>query len=162
MMFEGTDASPVAKHGTSLRLKTLTYTSRARAGIADDEVNNIHLASRNLNALDGVTGVLIFDGDIFLQLIEGVEDAIDDLAERLRRDRRHTDFVVRAERFVEACSFTDWSMNFIKVSPGFEDAWMEIAPMLPKSTTRAVRELLLGMTDQLAVGIGQTTNGPAS
>lgn len=133
-----------------MRLKSLTYTSRARIDTSDRDVGNIHLASRHLNALDGITGILIFDGVTYLQNIEGVEDAIDSLAERLRDDQRHTDFVVRDERFLDDRSFSDWSMNLIEVSAEYGDARTKIAPVLSKSTSPEVRELLFKMIDQLA------------
>lgn len=133
-----------------MQLKSLTYTSQAQPGLSDRDVGDIHVASRHLNALDGISGVLIFDGVSFLQIIEGVADAIDSLAERLRRDGRHVDFMVRDERVIDNRSFSDWSMNLVRVTAGYEDAWTQIAPVLPEGTTREVRELLYRMTDQLS------------
>jgi len=67
-----------------LQLKTLTYTSRARLDLSAQDLADIHESARHLNALDGITGLLVFDGTRFLQIIEGSEEAIDDLVERLR------------------------------------------------------------------------------
>jgi hypothetical protein len=133
-----------------MRLKTLTYTSRARLDMSDDELNDIQRSARSLNAIDGITGLLLFDGVRFLQLIEGSEDAVDNLAERLRRDRRHSDFEVRDERFSDARSFPDWSMNLVRVGSGFTGVQVALAPLLPDDTTPAVRELLYRMTDAMA------------
>ena len=132
-----------------MRLKILTYTSRARLDMSDSELGDVHRSALNLNALDGVTGILMFDGVRFLQLIEGAEDAVDNLVERLRRDPRHSDFEVRDERFVESRSFPDWSMNLVRVSSGFTGAQIVLAPILPDDTTPAVRELLFRMADEL-------------
>lgn len=139
---------------TTLRLKILTYTSRAALGLSDRDVSDIYLASRNLNVLDGITGVLVFDGKAFLQIVEGVDDAISSLAERLRNDGRHVDLIVRDERFVEDRSFRGWSMSLVRVSAGYGEAKTEIAPTLPASTTPEVRNLLFRMTDQLAEEAG--------
>lgn len=133
-----------------MRLKTLTYTSRARLDLGDEEVAAIHQTARHLNALDGISGLLLFDGSRFLQIVEGTEDAIDNLVERLRMDPRHSAFEVRDERYVERRSFPDWSMELVRVSPGFGSARDEIATMLPAAVAEPVRELVIRMSGQLA------------
>lgn len=133
-----------------MRLKTLTYTSRARLDLADEDLAQIHQSARHLNALDGISGLLLFDGSRFLQIVEGAEDAVDNLVERLRMDPRHSAFEVRDERLVERRSFPDWSMELVRVSAGFGNAPQEVAPILPATVTEAVRELVLRMSGQLA------------
>jgi len=133
-----------------LKLKTLTYTSRARLDLAAADLADIHEAARHLNALDGITGLLIFDGRRFLQIIEGSEEAIDNLVERLRRDARHSAIEIRDERFVEARSFPHWSMELVTVSAGYMRARPEIESALPAQVAPAVRELVLKMSDALA------------
>lgn len=68
-----------------MRLKTLTYTSRARLDFTPGDLAAIQQTARHLNALDGITGLLIFDGVRFLQIVEGSEEAIADLVERSGR-----------------------------------------------------------------------------
>ena len=133
-----------------MRLKTLTYTSRARLDLTDADLAAIHQTARHLNALDGITGLLLFDGSRFLQIVEGAEEAVDTLVERLRRDPRHSAFEVRDERFVERRSFPDWSMELLRVSAGYESARDEVAPFLPAAVAPPVRELVLRMSGQLA------------
>jgi hypothetical protein len=134
----------------ALRLKTLTYTSRARLDLRDEDLAAVHETARHLNALDGISGLLLFDGSRFLQIVEGTEDAIDNLIERLRRDPRHSAFEVRDERYVEQRSFPDWSMELMRVSAGYGNAGEEVATMLPAAVAAPVRELVLRMTGQLA------------
>jgi hypothetical protein len=133
-----------------LRLKTLTYTSRARLDLADEELNAIHQTARHLNALDGVTGLLLFDGSRFLQIIEGAEAAIDNLVERLRMDPRHSAFEIRDERFVERRSFADWSMELVRISAGYRNAREEVTTILPADVAAPVRDLILKMSGEMA------------
>lgn len=133
-----------------MRLKTLTYTSRARLDLTDGELNDIHQTARHLNALDGVTGLLLFDGARFLQIIEGAEAAIDNLVERLRLDPRHSAFEVRDERYVERRSFCDWSMELVRVSAGYAAARDEVATILPADVAGPVRDLILRMSGEMA------------
>lgn len=135
-----------------MHLKSLTYTSRARLDLSEQELEDIHESARHLNALDGITGLLVFDGIRFLQIVEGGEEAIDNLVERLRADPRHTAFEVRDERRVEARSFPDWSMELVMVSAGYRTARSELASILPADTAPAVRDVALRMTEELAAG----------
>jgi len=133
-----------------LRLKTLTYTSRARLDLRDEEVSAIHQTARHLNALDGISGLLLFDGSRFLQIVEGSEDAVDNLVGRLRMDPRHSAFEIRDERYVERRSFADWSMELVRVSAGYRNAKDEVAAALPASVSAPVRDLVIRMTGELA------------
>jgi hypothetical protein len=133
-----------------LRLKTLTYTSRARLDLGDEELAQIHETARHLNALDGISGLLLFDGSRFLQIVEGAEDAVDNLVERLRMDPRHSAFELRDERYVERRSFPDWSMELVRVSAGYGNVREEVRAALPDAVSEPVRELVLRMSGQLA------------
>jgi hypothetical protein len=132
-----------------MRLKTLSYSSRARIDLSDDDLNDIHQTARHLNALDGITGLLVFDGSRFLQIVEGDEGAIDDLLDRLRSDRRHSSIEVRDARFVSRRSFSDWSMELVRVGAGFRDARAQIGTRLPENVLPEVRDLALRMADEL-------------
>jgi len=133
-----------------VRLKTLTYTSLARLDLRDDELNDIHQTARHLNALDGITGLLLFDGARFLQIIEGSEAAIDNLVDRLRMDKRHSAFEIRDERFVDRRSFSGWSMELLRVSAGYKAAREELGTILPDEVAAPVRSLVLKMIGRLA------------
>ena len=133
-----------------MRLKTLTYTSRARLDLTDEDLAAIHQSARHLNALDGISGLLLFDGSRFLQIIEGSEDAINSLVERLRMDPRHSAFEVRDERHVDERSFPDWAMELLRVSADYRNAKDEVAAALPVSVPAPVRELVIRMSGMLA------------
>ena len=133
-----------------MRLKTLTYTSRARLDLTDEDLGEIHDTARHLNALDGISGLLLFDGSRFLQIIEGAEEAIDNLVDRLRMDPRHSAFEIRDERLVDERSFEGWSMELVRVSAGYRTAREEIAPILPAQMPPPVRSLVLRMSQEMA------------
>ena len=133
-----------------MRLKTLTYTSRARIDLGDEDLAAIHQTARHSNALDGISGLLLFDGARFLQIVEGAEDAIDNLVGRLRMDPRHSAFEVRDERYVERRSFPDWSMELVRVSGGYGNATEVVRAILPAAVPAPVRVLVIRMTGQLA------------
>jgi hypothetical protein len=134
----------------ALRLKSVTYTSHARLDLTAADLAALHETARHLNALDGITGLLLFDGARFLQVIEGSEEAIDSLVRRLRRDGRHSGFEIRDERFVEERSFPDWSMELVRVSAGFFEARPEVAARLPAKLDPVVRERIVRMSEAMS------------
>jgi hypothetical protein len=133
-----------------LRLKTLAYTSRAALDLSAQDLADIHHSARHLNALDGITGLLVFDGTRFIQIIEGSEDAIANLVERLRGDPRHSAFEIRDEQYVEHRSFPHWSMELVRVSAGYLQARPELSFMLPDKVSPSIRDLILRMSDAMA------------
>jgi len=131
-------------------LKSLTYTSRAKLDLSADDLHDIHRIARELNSIDGITGLLVFNGTHFLQIIEGAEAAIDDLVARLRRDPRHSALEVRDERKVEARSFPDWSMELVRVNAGYFEAREAIQDRVPTSVAEDVRDRLYRMTELIS------------
>jgi hypothetical protein len=134
-----------------MKLKSLTYTSRAQLDLGDEDLLAIHESARHFNALNGVTGLLIFDGGRFLQIVEGPEDAVGELVERLRRDTRHSAFEVRDERHVSQRSFPDWAMELVHVGQHGEHARREVTSRLPADASPAVYDLAIRMTQTVAV-----------
>jgi hypothetical protein len=139
-----------AVKGSNVRLKSLTYTSLARLDLTTRDLLAIHQSARRLNALDGITGLLIFNGTRFLQIIEGEEGAIDDLVERLRADRRHSALEIRDQRMVDTRSFPDWSMELVTVSAAYLDAREEIDNVLPDDLSPDIGALIRNMAKRIA------------
>jgi hypothetical protein len=133
-----------------MTLKSLTYTSLAELDLGSADLEAIHRTAREVNALEGITGLLIFNGTHFLQIIEGAPDAIDDLVARLRRDPRHTGFEIRDERMIDARDFPDWSMELVRVSASYFDAKETIAEHLPEATSPQVRDRVIRMTESIS------------
>ena len=133
-----------------MSLKSVTYTSLARLDLEASDIEAIHHTALELNALDGITGLLIFNGTHFLQIIEGAPNAIDDLVERLRRDPRHSGLEIRDVRPVGDRSFPDWTMELVKVSGSYFEAKDSVSDRLPKSIAPSVRELIIRMTEAIS------------
>ena len=122
-----------------MRLKSLAYTSLARPDLSSADVRAIHQTARHLNALDGVTGLLIYNGRQFLQVIEGAESAINDLLQRLRADPRHSGLTVESQRFIDDREFPDWAMEMAQVNIGYLEARSDIADRLPLTLPETVQ-----------------------
>lgn len=92
----------------------MTYTSNFSRPLTRTEIDSIGEYSAVRNAQSGITGVLLTLGSVFFQIIEGEDQAIDDLYGRVLRDDRHTDVVcLRTETDVADHLFPEWSMNVV-------------------------------------------------
>jgi len=133
-----------------MALKSTTYTSLARLDLEAGDLEAIHRTARDVNALEGITGLLIFNGTHFLQIIEGAPNAIDELIERLRRDRRHSGLEVRDERSIATRSFPDWTMEMVRVSASYFEAKETVTERLPDAIAEDVRDRVIRMTESIS------------
>jgi len=69
----------------------LFYLSRLAAGTSPVCVAEIVRVARQQNAAHGISSLLVFDGWRFCQYIEGGDEAVRGLSDRIRNDARHTD-----------------------------------------------------------------------
>ena len=96
---------------SELALTQLIYTSKPfgfNAAVLDD----ILTVSRFNNARDGITGALICRGDLYLQLIEGPEDAIASTYARIAADNdRHVNVQPLISHAIDERMFPKWAMR---------------------------------------------------
>ena len=94
------------------------YVSSTRKPQSDDVIEEILATSRRNNRVQGLTGLLIYDGKRFLQYLEGEEGSVRDAIARIRADERHYALVVLSERQTARRQFAEWSMAGHRTEPG--------------------------------------------
>ncbi|SUZ32966.1 hypothetical protein ROE7235_02732 [Roseibaca ekhonensis] len=85
------------------------YSSRP-FGFDSNTLSSILIHAKHANPKVGITGALICREDVYLQLLEGPEDAVKTAIERIRRDDRHVEFQLHVEHVVPARLFGKWAM----------------------------------------------------
>jgi hypothetical protein len=133
-----------------MHFKCVTYTSLAALDLDEDQLRSIHGSAVALNGIDGISGLLLFNGTHFLQWIEGPPTAIDELIERLRRDPRHSGFEIRDERMSDERLFGDWSMRLVRVRSTFLLAQDDVAPQLPETLPDQIRMRIMRMVERIS------------
>jgi hypothetical protein len=126
-------------------LVRLIYASRAAQAVNHDTLSALMKASRARNLAAGITGVLIFNDGVFLQLLEGGRNAVSALYNRITRDERHHDVVLLSYDEVAERRFTGWSMgqaNLSRLNPGILLKYSE-RPVLDPYTLSATATLAL-------------------
>lgn len=96
---------------------SLTYLSSASRKIEEDELEGILAVSQRNNAAAGLTGMLLYADEHFIQTLEGEEDVVDAAYERIQRDPRHRNVVVALREEIEERRFAAWTMGFTRLSP---------------------------------------------
>ncbi len=99
----------------------LIYTSRATWDFDGPNLSELVEAAQARNALEDVTGCLVYDDGRFLQWLEGPSQGIDRIATSIRMDERHTDIQVLDQQASEPRVFSDWTMRLL-VGGGVDNA----------------------------------------
>lgn len=95
-------------------MKRVSYVSSATTAISKAELDQISEISIRNNAKVGVTGVLLLCGNFFFQILEGEEESVDQVLERIQRDSRHQDLqILKVEKVQNHRKFADWSMQTV-------------------------------------------------
>lgn len=93
----------------------LVYASAAQQDMSESDLENLLAQSRVNNEKTGITGMMLYDGGKFIQAIEGNEDAIDALYEKIKKDKRNTDQIVIERTQVSERIFESWSMGYRRI-----------------------------------------------
>jgi hypothetical protein len=93
-----------------MSLSQIIYASQP-FGFDAGRLDDILTVSRAKNAQADITGTLICRADMYLQLLEGPEPAIQDVFDRIRADDRHVDVNILVWQTVETRLFPKWAMR---------------------------------------------------
>ena len=126
-------------------LMQLIYTSTP-FGFDDSALNGILIDARMLNKRSDITGALICRADVYLQLLEGPEAAVDATFARIAKDNRHLDVVRLSYIPVTARLFPLWSM---RDDPAHTWLWTK-EEVAKGALTRATHSDLLGVFARVA------------
>lgn len=108
---------PVDQHVTQV-----AYASMAVRPFTAAELSTLVALARQRNAELGVTGMLMYLSQSFFQVLEGPEELVLPLAERIAEDARHRDVERVLEQQVTGRTFPDWSMGLARLDGAELDA----------------------------------------
>ncbi len=81
--------------------------------VDEPELSGILEKSRKNNASLNITGALLYCNGSIIQVLEGPEDTVNLLFDKIKNDQRHTQIITLFEGKVNARSFEKWSMGYI-------------------------------------------------
>ncbi len=97
-------------------LVRLLYASRAAAPLTPSVVDSILAQSRAHNPGLGITGMLCYSEDLFLQVLEGGRDEVCELYNTIVRDDRHVNVRILCFEEIAERRFGSWTMGHVDVA----------------------------------------------
>jgi hypothetical protein len=95
----------------------LLYISQAAPGTNAEQVQDILKTAQRNNPTVGITGLLVHGGRLFMQLLEGPEQAVLRQYVKILDDRRHGDCRILYFSPANDRLFDKWSMGIIDSDP---------------------------------------------
>ncbi|MEG0184718.1 MAG: BLUF domain-containing protein [Stenotrophomonas sp.] len=96
-------------------LRAIAYASQGKPELSAARLQALVDDAARFNKLAGVTGVLLHDGQRFLQYIEGPPDGLDSVYERILQAGSHVDIVELARGRLGQRQFPYWAMRALPV-----------------------------------------------
>jgi hypothetical protein len=152
-----------------MMLVRLLYASRAAASLSNNIVDSILEQSRKNNPRQGITGILCFSDDLFMQVLEGGRDEVCELYNRLVRDDRHREVRILHYEEISERRFGGWTMgqvNIANVNPSLLLKYSEKAALNPFAcsglASMALLEELIATASVVNRGSARPVDAPAS
>ncbi len=93
-------------------MKRIIYCSQATDDVTPDELITLLELARHKNEQVGLTGMLLYSSQSFLQVLEGEPEALADVYVRIAADPRHTHLRLLMDAEIPMRLFPDWTMGF--------------------------------------------------
>ena len=95
----------------------IAYTSAPSRDLSEQEYIRILEQSRRNNPRFGLTGILIYAGGSFIQVLEGEKSAVEQRLAVIREDPRHHHVMRLVAHERPARHFAEWSMGWYNCPP---------------------------------------------
>ena len=140
-------------------LVRLLYASRPTQPITQSDIESILAQSRSHNPELGITGILCWSGDAFMQVLEGGRDAVNRIYNQIVADKRHKDVVILHFAEITERRFAHWTMgqvNLARINPSVLLKYSEKPGLDPYAVPGTVSMALLEELIATAAIIGRT------
>lgn len=100
-----------------VQLYQLIYKSNVSKEFHESKIEEFLSIIQDANKLLDITGLLIFDGDHFLQILEGRFSVISKLMTSIQHDIRHSDVVILLKEPIPKREYEQWAMQLLLKRP---------------------------------------------
>ncbi len=121
-----------------------------------DEINKILTKARAHNSSHAISGILLYRSEIFIQLLEGEEDKVKALYDKIKQDPRHSNVTDIAVIEGGSRIFTNWDMAYKEINDDFNIKiinemlkWNHQLARAPKITNQHIIKMLSYFREQI-------------
>lgn len=112
-------------------------------GLSNDDVEAIAQNSALNNEARSVTGLLLYNGRNFLQLLEGEMETLDGLMTRIEQDPRHDGFSILYSGTSEERACAQWGMKWIRIVDSTPTRREALEVDIPDNLNSELRTMIL-------------------
>jgi hypothetical protein len=109
---------------------SMVYVSSAARSLNDEDFVQLLTAARSNNERNGITGMLLYKDGNFMQAVEGPDEQVNALFDRIRRDSRHHGVLQLLKEQISERRFPNWSMSMTNVHRLSEEQRARVNPFL--------------------------------
>ncbi len=91
---------------------SLIYVSTSVKLLSDEELLDILKVSRENNSGKDITGLLLYKGGNFMQVLEGPDESVEAIYKKIEADPRHKDLTILSREQISTRQFPAWQMAF--------------------------------------------------
>ncbi len=123
-------------------LSQYLYISTAPS-LSREDVESILVSSARNNPANGVTGLLLYNGRNFLQLLEGEEGELKTLMLRIGSDPRHSGVSLLSNKAIYERTCPDWAMKRMFIAESVESRRETLESELPEGLDSETRKMIV-------------------
>lgn len=116
-------------------MRRLVYTSIATIPMSDTDIGALMRRCQYHNAIHRLTGILLHKDMAFMQLIEGSEDAVDQLMCNIHQDPRHLSITMLTNERVTERQFGSRQMQYERIDDQTVKRVPEYSPFMDMALT---------------------------
>lgn len=93
--------------------QAIAYVSQISLSVSDKEIMELLENSQQNNIEKDISGVLLYSEGNFFQVIEGEEETINSLFEKIKADQRHENIILIFDRPINKAAMDGYKSDFI-------------------------------------------------
>ncbi|WP_108868811.1 BLUF domain-containing protein [Aquimarina aquimarini] len=94
----------------------ISYVSTASPSISNSDIEKLAAYVGHYNNTIGIGGILICSDRNFFQILEGKEDTVKNMFERIKKDTRHHNIIKMLDQKMNNTSFSEYHSPFTVIS----------------------------------------------
>ena len=99
----------------------ISYVSTANPALSETEIQETLNFSKDWNNNHNITGILLYSQGNFFQVLEGEEQVLKDLFDRIKADERHHNVITIFQKEIPNIQFDGYEADFISLDDRYND-----------------------------------------